>query len=337
MDVAVDQYLPLSTKEGWRKFVRDTPPPPHRYSQAEWDALPTADRELHNSARRRYMTSAGYVQLPQFKAFRHALESRLLINEFKPSGKLGLILSGDPGLGKTTTVTQVGKLHHLRRERQGHPAGQPGNLAVIYVTVPPSCTHKTMIAEFAHFLGLPIGARVSQNSLMNTVAAVMATLHVEIVIVDEIHNLNLNYRASADASDALKQLSEKCPATFIYAGVNVESSGLLDGPRGGQIASRFELHHTTAFTNRSRTAREEWHAVLEAMEQTLGLIRQQPGAILQAADELFALSDGSIGRLADILHGAALSAIADGSEELTSKASDWRKHRLPPRPNSIAS
>ena len=66
---------------------------------------------------------------------------------------------------------------------------------------------------------------------------VMARLRVELVIVDEIHNLNVNYRMSADASDALKQLSEKCAATFIYAGVNVESSGFLDGARGHKATS----------------------------------------------------------------------------------------------------
>jgi hypothetical protein len=40
-----------------------------------------------------------------------------------------------------------------------------------------------------------------------------------------IHNLNLATRVGADASDQLKYLAERIPATFIYAGINVEGAG----------------------------------------------------------------------------------------------------------------
>lgn len=319
MTITVNHYLPLSTKEGWSRFVSDAPPRPPKLTRAERAAQTLAEQVDYDEARRRFMTGSGIVQTPAFAAIQHAAEIRLRLNEYKPSGKLGLIVSGDPGLGKTTTVTQVGKIHTLRRQHQDHPAGQPGNIPVVYVTVPPACGPKAMIAEFAEFLGLPINGRLSQTALMNTVSQVMTKLRVELVIVDEIHNLNVNYRMSADASDALKQLSEKCAATFIYAGINVESCGLLDGARGQQIASRFELHQVTPFSNRSAAKRTQWEAVLLGLEDTLGLIDQKEGDILKRSAELFTQSGGSIGRLADILHLATLEAIADGTERLTSK------------------
>jgi DNA replication protein DnaC len=325
MTIDPDPYLSLSTKEGWASFVSDDPPLPPKITIAEREAQAPHERAAYDLARRRYMTSSGIVMTDDFKTVLKAFESRLRINEFKPSGKLGLILSGEPGLGKTTTVTQIGKLHARRREQQAHPAGWPGNLSVVYVTVPPSCTHKSMIAEIAHFLGLPVGARTSQPALMNSVAEIMKRLRVELVIVDEIHNLNLNNHSNADASDALKQLSEKVAATFIYAGVNIESSGLLDGPRGQQIASRFELHRASAFSNRSNGKREEWNSVLVAMEKALCLIRQEEDAILAHADALFDLSGGSIGRLADILHLSAIGAIDDGSERISPRIEEWRQ------------
>ena len=178
-----------------------------------------------------------------------------------------------------------------------------------------------MIGEFAEFLGLPTAGRQSHSALMNSVSKVMARLRVELVIVDEIHNLNVNFRMSADASDALKQLSEKCAATFIYAGINVESCGLLDGARGQQIASRFELHRASPFSNRSKTKRAEWNAVLLAMEETLSLTKQKEGDILKLSEELFASSGGSIGRLADFLHLSTLQAIEDGTERLPGTSS----------------
>ena len=43
--------------------------------------------------------------------------------------------------------------------------------------------------------------------------------------MDELHNLNLATRAGAEVSDQLKYFAERLPATFIYAGIDVESAG----------------------------------------------------------------------------------------------------------------
>jgi len=310
-----EHFLPISTKEGWSRFISDDPPRPPKITHTQREAQSTGDREHYDTARRQFM-SGGIVRTPVFNKILQSASSRLRMNEFKYTGKLGLIVSGAPALGKTTTVTQIGKLHTLRRQHQEHPAGQPGNIPVVYITVPPACGPKAVIAEFAEFFSLPINGRISQSTLLNTVSQVMARVHTELVIVDEIHNLNVNYRMSADASDALKQLSEKCAATFIYAGVNVESCGLLDGARGQQISSRFELHRVAPFSNRSAAHRAEWEAVLLDLEETLCLTKQREGDVLRHSSRLFADSGGSIGRLADTLHLAALAAIDDHTERL---------------------
>jgi hypothetical protein len=86
---------------------------------------------------------------------------------------------------------------------------------------------------------VPVHRGQNQADITNAVCDVLARLVVDLVLVDEIHNLNLATRAGADASDQLKYLAERFPATFIYAGVNTEGSGLFAGTRGQQIASRF--------------------------------------------------------------------------------------------------
>lgn len=316
MTDTIEHFLPISTKEGWSRFVSDDPPRPPKISHADREAQSVDERRRYDDNRRQFM-AAGIVRTPAFDKILLSASSRLRMNEFKYTGKLGLIVSGEPSLGKTTTVTQIGKLHTLRRQHQDHPAGQPGCIPVVYITVPPACGPKAMIAEFAEFFGLPTNGRISQSTLLNTVSQVMARVRTELVIVDEIHNLNVNYRMSADASDALKQLSEKCAATFIYAGVNVESCGLLDGARGQQISSRFELHRVAPFSDRSTKHRKEWEAILLDLEETLCLTKQCDGDILAHSARLFADTGGSIGRLVDTLHFAALTAIDNGSERLT--------------------
>jgi len=106
-------------------------------------------------------------------------------------------------------------------------------MPVVYVTVPPAATPKMLAAEFARFAGVPVDSRrQNQADITNAVCDVLARLRTDLVLVDEIHNLNLATRAGADASDQLKYLAERIPATFVYAGINVEGSGLFTGDPG---------------------------------------------------------------------------------------------------------
>lgn len=119
----------------------------------------------------------------------------------------------------------------------------------------------------------------------------------------------------AEASDTLKQLSEKCPGTFVYAGVNVEASGLLDGTRGRQISSRFQIMNLQKFP-RTGKAKKSWADLLLAVEGSLGLLEQEPGAILRHERELHDVTGGIIGDLASTLHMLAIDAIDSGAERL---------------------
>jgi len=137
--------------------------------------------------------------------------------------------------GKTTAITQLGKNHQqLVHRDQPHPGG---SLPVAYVTVPPAATPKMLAVEFARFLGLPLPARFSQVELTNKVCDLLGTLRTTLILIDELHNLDLGTRVGAEESDQIKYLSERVPATFVLAGVDLEGNGLFAGRRGGQIAS----------------------------------------------------------------------------------------------------
>ena len=192
-----------------------------------------------------------------------------MINQYKSHGKLGVIVSGEPNIVKTTTVSRIARRFERRRRDIGRTSG--GNsIPVIYVSVPPPCTPKLMLGEFAHFLGLPVRAHYKTGELMNTVASVIAACGTELITVDEIHNINRTYKQMGDASDTLKQLAEKCQGTFVYAGVDVEASGLLDGTRGRQISSRFDILNLHKFENTGR-GKAGWADLLVAVENSLGL------------------------------------------------------------------
>src|SRR6476620_1942347 len=66
-------------------------------------------------------------------------------------------------------------------------------------------------------------ARANVTDITDAVCSVAAHTRVDLVLVDEIHNISLATRAGAEVSDQLKYFAERLPATFIYAGVEVEA------------------------------------------------------------------------------------------------------------------
>lgn len=305
----------LNTREGWGAFVSEVVDRPIRVTRTELEAMSPGDRAMNREARKQFMMRGPVVNTTEFAAIEREIQRRLMLNQYKSHGKLGVIVSGEPNVGKTTTITHIARRFERRRREIGRAQGGADAIPVVYVSVPPSCTPKLMLGEFANFLGLPVRPHYNTGELMNTVATVIRACGAELIIVDEIHNLNQKYKQMGEASDTLKQLSEKCPGTFIYAGANVEASGLLDGTRGRQISSRFELMHLRKFgnTGKSKTA---WADFLVAIESSLGLIDQPPGAILSHASELHRASGGVIGDLTGILQMLAMEAIDDGTEHL---------------------
>ena len=74
--------------------------------------------------------------------------------------------------------------------------------------------------------------------------------------------------------DLRAQDNERLPATFVYAGIDVEREGLLTGTRGQQIAGRFSMVRTGPFPRGP-----EWTALIAALETSLRLHHHTPGTL----------------------------------------------------------
>ncbi|WP_345667241.1 hypothetical protein [Streptomyces similanensis] len=129
--------------------------------------------------------------------------------------------------------------------------------------------------------------------------------------------LNLATTAGEELSDHLKYFTEHLPATFIYAGIDVEHSGLFTGIRGDQIAGRCTLLHTGPFPLNS-----EWEALVATMEATLRLHQHKAETLASLHPYLHQRTGGMIGSLSHLIRAAAISAILDGSERITRRQLD---------------
>lgn len=320
--VAVDEatrsageYRQLTTLTGWRAFVAHAEDPPELLATADWRALAAPDREGYDEARLSHHARLLTIATPVIRAT--ILEGRRLsyLNRHAEAGRCGLIVSGAARTGKTTAITQMGKtlevIHHQRHPRSG------GDIPVIYITVPPAATAKMIAFELARFLGLPVTSRANLTDITEAVCGVCTDARTSAVLVDEIHNMSLATRTGAEASDMLKYFSERIPATFVYAGIDVERAGLLTGTRGQQIAGRFGMIRTGPFPRGA-----QWTSLVTAIEDSLRLHRHQPGTLTALETYLHQRTLGMIGSLLRLVRSAAVQAVLDGSERITRKTLD---------------
>ena len=113
---------PLTTKEGWRRFVDYHPDPPTQLDLVAVMALSRRERAALDDARRDYH---GQLPLVNTQTIRQVLSAGHAGPTQPRAGlaRRGLILSGASGTGKTTALTQLGRTHE-RAIRKRHRAGR---------------------------------------------------------------------------------------------------------------------------------------------------------------------------------------------------------------------
>ncbi len=109
----------------------------------------------------------------------------------------------------------------------------------------------------------------------------------------------------------------RIPATFVYAGIDLERQGLFAGIRGSQIAGRFTLIPAHPFPLVG-----EWRGLLATLEDALRLHRHKPGTLAGLDRYLHQRTRGMIGSLSHLIRGAAVEAILAGTEQITRKLLD---------------
>jgi hypothetical protein len=300
----------LTTLEGWRKFLDDPPAPPVLLTPAELKRLPENERALYDEDRldhhaRMLVVSTSFVEKTVVCGRR-----LVLLNRHAVSARRGLMVSGLPGTGKTSAITQLGRAHELL-DRARHPQ-VADRIPVLYITVPPAATARMVAAEFARFLGLPVRSRSNMTDIIEAVVGVCTDTRTGLVLVDEIHNVSQVTRAGGEVSDTLKYFSERIPATFVYAGIGLETSELLAGTRGAQISGRFTLVPTRPFPYGA-----EWKGLVATMEETLLLHDHPPGTLVKLDRYLHDRTAGMIGALSHAIRGVAIDAILSGTERVT--------------------
>lgn len=307
---------PTMTLAGWRRFVDAPPASFELLPDRRWTALSAGDRQAYDEARLSYHSEMIIVATTAVREVARQGRLLTLLNRREISARRGLIVSGQQTTGKTTALKQLGRTHELM-VRERYPSRSGDRIPVVYVTTPPKGSPRKLAMEFARFLGLPPVRRgYNTTDIADAVCQVMLAAQVDLVLIDELHNLNLATSAGEDMSDHLKYFTEHLPATFAYAGIDLERR-LFTGVRGKQIAGRCVLVSTGAYP-----CDAEWKGLVATLETALRLHRHEPGSLTRSARYLHHRTGGMIGSLSHLVRAAAQLAILEGGEAITRKLLD---------------
>ncbi|MFD0343732.1 hypothetical protein ACFVH0_34510 [Streptomyces sp. NPDC127117] len=73
------------------------------------------------------------------------------------------------------------------------------------------------------------------TDLIESVVGLCTDARTGPILFDELHNISLTTQHGAEVADTLDFFSERTPATFLYAGIDIEHGRLLTNTRGAQI------------------------------------------------------------------------------------------------------
>ncbi|MFD5586711.1 TniB family NTP-binding protein [Streptomyces sp. NPDC127063] len=304
----------MTTWQGWQRFATTDPPAPPRPQDPPRSA---EERLAYHSA---FVT----IRTPAISALATQVRTLMILGRHQQAtARPSLIVTGPAAAGKTTALLHVGRACHLAHTRKNPapPGSAHAAAPVAYVLVPPGATAKTLITEFARYLGIPVTARMTQTQITDAVCHTYTQTGVQLVLIDEIHRLNPRTTTGAQAADLLKDLTERLPATFVYAGINVTDTPLFSGTRGAQLAGRATLVDCGPLAAR-HGKREPFRDVITDIENALDLHQHKPGTLPRHTSYLHQRTAGRIGSLTRLIRQAAITAICDGTERITKTALD---------------
>jgi Cdc6-like AAA superfamily ATPase len=277
-------------------------------------------RKQYDTAREHYHARLVIVSTPTIRHIAATGRKRIVLNRYQHSARLGLIVTGAAGTGKTTAITQLGKNYQQLVHRDQPQPG--GSLPVAYVTVPPAATPKMLAVEFARFLGLPLPARFSQVELTNKVCDLLGTLRTTLILIDETTQ-SRSWNPGRRRGIRPDQVPVgTCPG-HLRAG---RSRPGRQRPvrRPTRRSDRQPLHpdRTTAFPFSTSDERAAWQALVATLENALRLHAHRKGTLLRLSGYLHERTGGMIGSLSHLIREAAIDAIINQTEKINQAGLD---------------
>lgn len=318
-----------SAKAGW--FAMAEAPPrtrPPLLTAKEVAALPADGRRRYDQARAAWHANLGPIRTPQVDAVFESLEE-ICGSNLQDGDKVrpAAVLDALPGLGKTTAALAFGRWFHREQVEMHGPQvsacdGTWQRIPVAYLGLTSHTTMRSLNAMLCRFYGLP--ERGNADVLAHRAAECVVNCKTRLVIVDDVHFLDISRRDGREVANHFKWLANVFPVTFLFAGVGLRARGLLDEGLAGadavfsQTARRWNVLPLEAFEIRTQAGQRTWRKLLLGIERELVLTGSRHGMIAtDLAEYLFARSTGHFASLMSLISRGCYRAVKTGAESLT--------------------
>jgi hypothetical protein len=323
-----------TTKEEWNRYVdteANVAPPLH--ALADYRRLSSAERLAYDEARLVHHGAFAPVSTPWMRDVHARLARQMAANlrNRQPGARRGSVISANANRGKTTIGMTFAK-HYQRSVFARYGRRTPdGNrlIPVVYVTLPDDCRTKWLDLAICEFYAVPLPGRPTKDDLVRAIQRVARLTMTTLFIVDDIHYLNLATREGQAVNDHLKYLANTVAATFVYAGIDCELTGLMtegfspSTHSSSQTKSRFSLLDVGSFDDRTPEGRARWRSLLASFEPELVLLGARPADVSKSlAPYLYWRTAGVIGSISTLLREGAALAIERGAERLSESLLD---------------
>jgi hypothetical protein len=303
--------------------------PPH-LDKTELGDLSRRDRLVYKEQRAVWHANIGPIKTAQLLRLHDGLAEVVDTNRqdgdrVKPS----VVVDAFPGLGKTTAVLDYVKQYH-RDQILLHGATTPSGhrrVPVVNITLTGNITIRGLNEAICRFYELPEKGNADQLAARASRAA--RAMCTTVIVVDDIHFLDLRRTNHRAVANHFKYLSTVFPVTFIYVGVGVAARGVLtDGLDDedadlAQAARRMTTLTLPPFTVDTEMGRTQWRKLMLTVEQLLILADNYRGMLAEdLSDYLYTRSTGHFASLMTLIARGCRRAVDSGEERLTADLMD---------------
>ncbi len=331
LPVAEERDWNPSAKAGW--FAMAEAPArarPRPRTTSQLAAMSPRERLAYDHARAIWHANIGPIRTPQVDALFDALDEITGANrqdgdKVKPTA----VLDALPGLGKTTAALAFGQAFHRAQVGLYGPqidasGGLWQRIPVVYVGLTSNTTMRSLNAMLCRFYGLPGADRGTADWLANRAAECVASCKTRLIIVDDVHFLDVSRRDGREVANHFKWLANTFPVTFLFVGVGLRARGLLDEGLSGadaafsQTARRWSVFTLDPFEVVSKPGRATWRQLLLGIEREIVLAGAHRGMLARdLSGYLFARSSGHFASLMSLISRGCYRAARTGAEALT--------------------
>jgi len=229
--VSQERAYSLSAKEGWFQMV-DTPareqPPAKTIKQLS--AMGDDERLRYDELRAVWHANLGPIETPQLlQVHEHLWE---VVDSNRQDGdrvKGAASIDAHPGLGKTTIAVAFGRDFHRRQVELYGEDSTSGDqrIPVAYLALTGTTTMWTLNSMLCRFYAHPGAESGNATQLAGRAADCVLSCDTKLVIIDDVHLLDMNRRDSRAVANHFKWLANQFPATFVFVGVGLADRSLL--------------------------------------------------------------------------------------------------------------